>query len=217
MGQRLDNATALYIDAIRDGRATEAITNYSGGVKDEREGFIEFFEEFYVRNPIRDTDIDAKLIEHWDMIAEMVDVTVSGHSQVDGPTEPTDLDRTEENKVLVRGFVNDVVKNGEVDKLTDYISTDTYIQHNPSIGTGLDGLARHRGGRAERGHSTAYTEIHNAIGCGDFVVAMSQMTLADVDMAVIDLFRVADGRIVEHWDVIEEIAPVDTWLNSGKF
>jgi predicted SnoaL-like aldol condensation-catalyzing enzyme len=43
------------------------------------------------------------------------------------------------------------------------------------------------------------------------------MTLAGVDTAVIDLFRVADGRIVEHWDVMEEITPEETWVHSGKF
>ena len=260
MGQRLDNAKALYLEAIRDGDAVEAITKYSGDrytqhstpVKDGRSGFIEFFEDFSARNPIRDieivrsfedgqfvflhvvqtlnngefryvtadifdTDDDAKLIEHWDMIAEMVDDTVSGHSQIDGPTEPTDLDKTEENKALVSGFLNDVLKNGEVDKLSNYISTETYIQHNSDIADGVDGLGAYLAGLAEQGQSMVYTEIHNVIGCGNFVAAMSKMNLAGTDMAVIDLFRVAAGRIVEHWDVIEEITPEETWVNSGKF
>ncbi len=260
VGQRLDNAKALYLEAIRDGDAVEAITKYSGDrytqhstpVKDGRSGFIEFFEDFSARNPIRDieivrsfedgqfvflhvvqtlnngefryvtadifdTDDDAKLIEHWDMIAEMVDDTMSGHSQIDGPTEPTDLDKTEANKALVRGFLNDVLKNGEADQLADYISTETYIQHNPNIADGLDGLGAYLAGLAEQGQSMVYTEIHNVIGCGNFVAAMSKMNLAGTDMAVIDLFRVAAGRIVEHWDVIEEIAPEETWVNSGKF
>ena len=43
------------------------------------------------------------------------------------------------------------------------------------------------------------------------------MKLAGADMAVIDLFRVENGLIVEHWDVMEEIPPVDEWVNSGKF
>ncbi len=55
------------------------------------------------------------------------------------------------------------------------------------------------------------------IGSGSFVAALSKMNLGGVEMAVTDLFRVDDGKIVEHWDVIEEITPVDTWANSGKF
>ena len=259
MGQRLDNAKALYLEAIRDGDAA-AIAKYSGArytqhstpVGDGQEGFIEFFEEFQRRNPIRDieivrgfedgryvflhvvqnlnngefryvtadifdTDDDAKLIEHWDMIDEMVDDTVSGHSQVDGPTEPTDLDKTEQNKALITEFLNNVLKNGEYDKLTDYISTETYIQHNPQIGDGLDGLGAFIATLTEQGHTMVYEVIHNVIGCGNFVAAMSKMNLACTDMAVIDLFRIEAGRIVEHWDVMEEIAPEETWVNSGKF
>ena len=255
MGRRLDNAHGLYLDAIRDGHATEAINKYSGSrytqhstpVKDGRDGFIEFFEDFYVRNPIRDieilrsfedgryvflhvlqtlnngefkyvtadifdTDDDGKLIEHWDMIEEVVDDTDSGPTQIDGPTEPTDLDKTEQNKVLVRNFLTDVMVNGDVDKLTDYISTDTYIEHDPNVNEGLIARAAH-----DADEGTMYSELHNVIGSGSFVAAMSKMILAGADMAVIDLFRLADDQIVEHWDVKEQITPEDTWVNSGKF
>lgn len=260
MGQRLDNAKRLYLEAIRDGNEVEAIGKYTGSryiqhstpVKDGQDGFIEFFQDFKRRNPIRDieivrgfedgqyvflhavqtlnngefryvtadifdTDDDGKLIEHWDMIAEMVDETVSGHSQVDGPTEPTDLDKTEQNKRLVADFIEDVLKNGEADKLTDYISTETYTQHNPTIGDGLDGLGEALAAMADQGQSMTYQEVHKVVGCGDFVAALSKMNLAGTDTAVIDLFRVADGKIVEHWDVMEEITPEETWVNSGKF
>jgi len=146
-----------------------------------------------------------------------VDDTVSGHTQVDGPTEPTDLDKTEANKSLVRGFLEDVLKGGEYDKLTDYISAETYIQHNPQVGDGLEGLGVFVKSLSEQGLTMVYDEIHRIIGCGSFVAALSKMRLGEKDMAVIDLFRVADGRIVEHWDVIEEIQPKETWVNSGKF
>jgi len=260
MGQRLDNAKALIIEAIRDGKVTEAADKYIGAtyiqhstpVKDGKEGFVEFFGDFVRRNPVReievvrgfedgryvfiqthqnlnngefryvtadilDTDDDAKMIEHWDIIGEIVGETVSGHSQVDGPTEPVDLDLTEENKLLVRGFLDTVLKGGDYDKLTYYISADTYIQHNPQVGDGIAGLMAFSAQLAEQGKTMTYEEIHNVIGCGSFVAALSKMNLGGVEMAVTDLFRVDDGKIVEHWDVIEEITPVDTWVNSGKF
>ncbi|MEM7138990.1 MAG: nuclear transport factor 2 family protein [Myxococcota bacterium] len=259
MGQRLENAKNLYLEAIRDGN-TEAIHKYVGArytqhstpVKDGKDGFIEFFEDFKKRNPVRDieiirgfedgpfvflhaaqslndgefryvtadifdTDGEGKLIEHWDIIAEMTDDTVSGHTQIDGPTEPTDLDKTEDNKSLVASFLNDVLKNGEYDKLTEYVSTEQYTQHNPQVGDGLEGLGKFVASLEEQGLSMVYEEVHKVLGCGDFVAALSKMKLGNQDMAVVDLFRVADGRIVEHWDVIEEIQPKDLWVNSGKF
>lgn len=260
MGQRLDNAKALYLEAIRDGNAVEAIGAYSGArytqhstpVKDGQAGFIEFFEDFQRRNPVRDieivrgfedgryvflhvvqdlnngeyryvtadifdTDDDGKLIEHWDIIAEMVDETVSGHSQIDGPTEAVDLDKTEENKTLVRGFLDEVLCGGRFDKVTDYISSDSYTQHNPKIGDGIDGLNNFVEGLAADGKSMVYEQVHNIIGSGSLVVSLCKMNLGGIDVAVMDLFRVEAGRIVEHWDVMEAITPEETWVNTGKF
>ncbi|NNL47860.1 MAG: SnoaL-like domain-containing protein, partial [Acidimicrobiia bacterium] len=164
MGVRLDNAKALYMEGIRDGKFVEAINRYAGDryvqhstpVRDGKEGFIEFFADFVQRNPDRDieiirgfedgryvflhalqtlnggesrwvtadifdTDDEGRMIEHWDIIQEAVDETVSGHTQVDGPTEPTDLEKTEENKALVSRFATDVLVNGQIDKSTNYI------------------------------------------------------------------------------------------------
>lgn len=174
-------------------------------------------ESRWVTADIFDTDDQGRMIEHWDIVGEWVDDTVSGHTQVDGPTEPTDLDRTEDNKALVAAFANDVLRNAEFDKLTDYISTETYIQHNPQVGDGLEGLGAFVESLTERDLSMVYEEIQKVVGCGNFVAVLSKMNFAGTDMAVIDLFRVDNGRIVEHWDVMEEIPPVDQWVNSGKF
>lgn len=174
-------------------------------------------ESRWITADIFDTDDQARLIEHWDIIGEWVDTTVSGHSQVDGPTEPVDLDKTEENKELVEGFVTDVLQNGQFDKVTDYVSAETYIQHNPQVGDGLAGLDAFVKSLTEQGLSMQYEEIHRVVGCGNFVAVLSKMSFAGADMAVIDLFRVGDGLIVEHWDVMEEILPADQWVNSGKF
>lgn len=171
----------------------------------------------YVTADIFDTDDDGRLIEHWDMITEWVEPTVSGRTQVDGPTEPTDLDKTEENKTLVRGFLDEVLVGGNVDKVTDYISSETYHQHNPQVGDGLEGFAAFVEQLAADDIAMQYNEVHLVIGCGDFVAALSEMRLGDQPIAVMDLFRVADGKIVEHWDVMEDILPEDQWVNSGKF
>ena len=174
-------------------------------------------ESRWVTADIFDTDDQGRLIEHWVIIGELVDETVSGHSQVDGPTEPTDLDMTGENKALVTRFVTDLLQNGELGKVTDYISAETYIQHNPQVGDGLAGLNAFVESLSVQGLTMAYEEVHRVVGCGDFVAVLSKMNLASRGMAVIDLFRVDNGLIVEHWDVMEEITPEATWVNSGKF
>ena len=64
-GVRMDNAVSLYLDGIRDGRAREAITRYSGarytqhstGVRDGVAGFVHFFESFIEQHPDRDVRV----------------------------------------------------------------------------------------------------------------------------------------------------------------
>ena len=260
MTAKLDTAKALYQEGIQEGRAREAVESYTGarytqhstGVRDGVEGFVEFFEPFLERNPVRDiqlvraiedgqyvfvhaaqslnngesrwitmdmfdTDEDDRIIEHWDVIAPWVDETVSGHSQVDGPTEVTDLDRTEANKQRVAAFIDDVLFHGRGEKITDYISTETYLQHNPQVADGIEGIAAFMQQMAEAGTPMVYKYVFKILGQGNFVVSYCLAQIGDEDYAVFDLFRLEDGLIVEHWDAMEPLPHGEMLVNRGKF
>lgn len=60
--------------------------------------------------------------------------TANGNSMTDGATEIQDIERTAENRALVEAFVNDVLLGAAPQKITDYISTTTYTQHNSMVG-----------------------------------------------------------------------------------
>ena len=85
-----------------------------------------------------DTDENGKIIEHWDVIAKYAPQTPSGYTSIDGPTETTDLDNTEENKKLVRGLVRDVLVGEEPGNIDEFISSKRYIQHNAEVPDGLE-------------------------------------------------------------------------------
>lgn len=74
---------------------------------------------------------DGKIVEHWDNLQQTAGPNPSGHSMIDGPVEAVDLEKTEENKALVKSFVTDILVNGQLDKLGAYIDGDNYTQHNP--------------------------------------------------------------------------------------
>ena len=65
MTQKLANATALYMEGIRDGDVRAAVEAYTGdrytqhstGVADGVEGFVEFFNPFVENNPVRDIQV----------------------------------------------------------------------------------------------------------------------------------------------------------------
>ncbi|MEQ9264020.1 MAG: nuclear transport factor 2 family protein, partial [Balneolaceae bacterium] len=174
-------------------------------------------EYFYVTGDIFDTDDNDKIIEHWDVIQEEVKETASGRSMVDGPTEIEDEEKTEINRKVITDFINTVLLDGQFDKITDYVSTEQYHQHNPAVEDGLEGFNKFVQGLAQQGITMKYEKVHKILVQGNFAATLSHTKMNDEDWCFIDIFRIKDEKIVEHWDVMEKIGPKETWNNSGKF
>ncbi|WP_083476223.1 nuclear transport factor 2 family protein [Lacinutrix mariniflava] len=161
---------------------------------------------------------NGQIVEHWDNLIETAAANPSGHTQTDGTTTITDLDKTEANKTLVANFVNDILVNGKMEKLTGYFDGDNYIQHNPNIGDGLSGLGQALEAMAKQGITMEYTTIHKVLGQGNFVLTISEGKFAGQPTSYYDLFRVENNKIAEHWDVMETIAAeADRKNTNGKF
>ncbi|MCX5395566.1 nuclear transport factor 2 family protein [Streptomyces sp. NBC_00102] len=116
---------------------------------------------------------------------------------------------------MVAEFAEKVLAGADYSVLTDYISTETYLQHNTEAGDGLDGFGAAAAKWAEQGKNLVYRKIHKVIGEGDFVLVRSEGEFG-VPVAYYDLFRVAAGKIVEHWDVIAPI-PAELPHTNGVF
>lgn len=116
------------------------------------------------------------------------------------------------NRDIVIRFYTDVILNGHLDRAGQYLRTD-YIQHNPDAGQGLEGFIAYfeavnrsleTKGASRRG------EITMALSDGD-LVAVHVTTVVEgrvtASFRAIDIFRVENGKIAEHWDTIQ---PCDT-------
>ncbi len=162
---------------------------------------------------------DDLTVEHWDNIQPREGPNPSGHSMVDGPTEATDLDRTEYNREIVRSLVDDVLVNGHFDKLVHYIDDECYTEHNPRIGDGLSTLRSALSDPASnKGIAIKYDRVHRILAEGNFVLTVSEGSVDEVHASFFDLFRVAHGKVVEHWDTTEAVPPRSEWKNdNGKF
>ena len=162
-------------------------------------------------------DADGKIAEHWDNLADKAAPNPSGHTQIDGTLEKKDVDKEETRKV-VAGFVGDVLRGENPDKLTSYYDGDKYIQHNTAIADGLSGLGAALEAMAKQGISMVYNKTHMVLADGDYALACSEGTFGGVPTTYYDLFRVENGFIAEHWDVMETLADKSTWANeNGKF
>lgn len=161
---------------------------------------------------------DGQAVEHWDNIQERQGPNPAGRSMVDGPTEPVDHELTESNRALVRSFVETVLVDGYLDRLTDFISEDAYAEHNPRLGDGVSVLGSALETEENGRRCIDYHRIHRILAEGNFALCVGEGQYDGVHSAFYDLFRVAEGKIVEHWDTTEKIAPRSEWKNdNGKF
>ena len=198
--------TVNNIRAFEDGDKVFLQTVYNFAGAGEQVGFDVFrFDE------------DGKIAEHWDNLADKAAPNPSGHTQIDGTLEKKDVDKEETRKV-VAGFVGDVLRGENPDKLTSYYDGDKYIQHNTSIADGLSGLGAALEAMGKQGISMVYNKTHMVLADGDYALACSEGTFGGVPTTYYDLFRVENGFIAEHWDVMETLADKSTWANeNGKF
>lgn len=161
-------------------------------------------------------DENGKIAEHWDAIQPWENQTVSGNTMIDGPTNITGLGQTEANKALAVSIVQDVLMGQNPDNITNYIAED-YIQHNPGIDNGLAGIQAAVEYLVSIDNMFQYTTIHKVIGEGNFVLTVSEGQWNGTTNAFYDLFRMENGKAVEHWDVIQPVPTTGLANDNGMF
>ncbi|MDD7019959.1 MAG: nuclear transport factor 2 family protein [Hornefia butyriciproducens] len=163
-------------------------------------------------------DADGKIAEHWDNLAAKAEPNPSGHTQIDGYDSLEDLDKTEENRDIIKNFLHDVMQGKAPEKTPSYFDGDTYIQHNTGIADGLSGLGAALDALGKQGIQMIYEKTHQILAQGNYVLAVSEGTFGKAPTSYYDLWRIENGKVAEHWDVMETIADKETWQNTnGKF
>lgn len=161
---------------------------------------------------------EGQAVEHWDNIQPKLGPNESGREMLDGETQCSDVEKTETNRRLVRQFIERVMIAREIENLEAYVVQSDFIQHNPSIADGIDALRNALLVIYNDGPRVQYKRLHRVLAQGNFVLSVSEGFLAGEHSSFYDLFRVEEGKLVEHWDTIETIPPVSEWKNNnGKF
>ncbi|GJM09935.1 MAG: polyketide cyclase [Lysobacteraceae bacterium] len=154
-------------------------------------------------------------VEHWDNIQPRRPAHAPGLTMVDGAIEASDHAKTELNRSLVATFVDEVLVGGQVQQRHAFLAP-VLIDHSPSAVAGSApslGLAL-----AESGEDVRYQKLHRVLAEGDFVLSVSEGTLHGVHSSFYDLFRIDNGKAVEHWSTTEAVPPRSEWKNdNGKF
>jgi predicted SnoaL-like aldol condensation-catalyzing enzyme len=157
---------------------------------------------------------DGKIVEHWGGQEPQAPPNLSGRTQVDGPSEIVDREKTEDNRTLVRTYRETVMVSLRFDRIGDFIDDAHYAQHASKIGDGIARLRDRIASVAKEG-GQLYLTPRRFVAEGNYVLVLTEGDLPSGRTALYDLFRVENGKIVEHWDVLTPIPPRDQWKNAN--
>ncbi|ANV23267.1 hypothetical protein CFBP5875_08440 [Agrobacterium pusense] len=120
-------------------------------------------------------------------------------------TAGRDFAREEANRKLVIEFYDTVFNKHEVEKGAAVI-VDSYKQHNPMVPDGKKPFVDYFTGHFKENPQSKARIVRSAAD-GDLVYLHIHSTEKDGDRgrAIVDIFRVTDGKITEHWDVIQPV------------
>lgn len=110
------------------------------------------------------------------------------------------------NKKLVTDFYNMAFNDHKPTEAAKKYFGPKYIQHNPNVPNGAAAFYNYFEGHFKKNpHSKAI--IYRTLADGDLVALHLNSKLDDKDLgrAIVDIFRVENGKIVEHWDVVQPV------------
>jgi predicted SnoaL-like aldol condensation-catalyzing enzyme len=128
-----------------------------------------------------------------------------------------DEDKSSKNKNLIINFYNLAINNHKPAEAAARYIGDQYIQHNPLIGDGKEAFIDFFEDRFKK-YPNFHGEIKRIMSDGNLVIlhVHSKPEPTSRGRAIVDIFRIDNDKIVEHWDVIQEI-PETSANNNGMF
>jgi predicted SnoaL-like aldol condensation-catalyzing enzyme len=132
------------------------------------------------------------------------------------PAFPADAHQMEANKKTVRALYEAALNKKDFDEASKYLGSK-YTQHNPNAADGPEGLKGFIGFLKDKFPNNK-SEIKRIFADGDYVIVHVHAVREPGTRgnAIIDIFRLENGKVVEHWDVVQPI-PEKAANDNGMF
>lgn len=124
--------------------------------------------------------------------------------------------KVEANKTTVMDFYESAINHKNYEAAVKFVG-DRYVQHDPLIADGVEGLGAFLS-FLRANFPNLRGEIKRAFADGDYVILHTHgvRTPGERGSAIMDIFKLEEGKIVEHWDVIQPI-PESAINQNGMF
>ncbi len=149
-------------------------------------------------------DYDRGLIHSHATLPDGQFLRMTGALQVTNPADHVSDDRPHSNKALVLEAMTSLFQRHDASAV-ERLYTRGYVQHNPNIPQGRDALKALVADLSP----DVYYEPGLMVAEGDFVAIHGRIRgWADAPQVVVDIFRLENGKLAEHWDVLQDEVPV---------
>ena len=142
--------------------------------------------------------------------ASILMLSLAGGAAMAGSTQE------EANRKAVLAFYEKGLNQKDVDAALAYVG-DRYTQHNPNAADGPEGFRKFIGFLREK-FPNSHSEIKRSFVDGDYVILHVHAVRepGTKGNAIVDIFKLENGKIVEHWDVVQPI-PENPANNNTMF
>jgi predicted SnoaL-like aldol condensation-catalyzing enzyme len=146
----------------------------------------------------------------------IIGVALAAFTFAGSAASAADATAQEANKQAVLAFYEKALNQKDFEAASKYLGP-RYVQHNPTAPDGPEGFKAFLSFLREK-FPDSHSEIKRAFAEGDYVIlhVHSVREKGSRGRAIVDIFKLEDGKIVEHWDVAQEI-PEKPANTNGMF